>query len=86
MFTELAPYIVSAGGAVSYLLAWREKKAAASAREGDALQIMQMAYAQFAKDAMFEIGQLKEEVRMLTEVVRAYKQTCDSCPHKQNKL
>lgn len=82
---ESGPFVsalFSAGGVATWVLAWREKKAAANLQSGNALDIMQKVYAQFVSDTALEIGQLKEEVKMLRSIVEEYKKTCDNCPHK----
>lgn len=76
--------IIGTGGLVSLFMARKERKAAQNLTAGNALDIMQKVYAQFVKDTEFEIGQMKEEIRMLRKVVEKYKETCDNCPNKKN--
>jgi hypothetical protein len=87
-WVDIAPYVAglfSAGGAVSLIFARKERRAAQDIASGNAVDIMQKVYAQFIKDTAVEIGQLKEEVKMLRAVVESYKQTCDNCPNKNNR-
>lgn len=83
MLIDILPYFVSAGGAAAWLAAWRLRKSAADLSSATALDMMQKVYQQFILDTAVEIGQMKEEIKMLREVVESYKSTCDNCPNKK---
>lgn len=86
LWHDLFPLIgalLSGGGILTLAIARKERKAAADLTNANAVEIIQKVYQQFVKDTALEIGQLKEEVRMLREVVQKYKDRCDSCPNKR---
>lgn len=73
---QALPYIVGTGGGVSLLLAHNKNKA-------NALEIMQRVYTKFAHDTAMEIGQMKEEIRMLNSILRKHREQCAACPNNE---
>lgn len=75
--------VFGGGGVLTFILAKRERKAAADMKSANALDIMQKVYQQFVTDTAIEIHQLKEEIKMLRTVVENYKATCENCPNNK---
>ena len=75
--------VFGGGGILTFILAKRERKAAADMKSANALDIMQKVYQQFVNDTAIEIYQLKEEIKMLRTVVENYKATCENCPNNK---
>lgn len=69
---------VISGGGIGYVINYKT----------NTLSIIQKIYKEFVVDVEKEMGQLKQEVFMLSEIVRSYKSVCDNCPHyqQQNRL
>lgn len=72
IFLTLLNCLFGTAGVFSFLLAYRKSKT-------DIFKVMQDAYRIFIEDTAREIGQLKEEIKMLHDVVKGYKETCDLC-------
>lgn len=78
LIISIAPWLVSAGTAVGWIAMQKQRSASYTKQ-------VQEIYQQFVQDTSMEIGQLKEEIKMLRKVVESYKETCDGCPNNKNK-
>lgn len=85
MIAEILPYVVSAGGAYAWLRAANLRKSEALKAEIDADNTWRLFYKELVSDMKTEIGELKQEVFMLREIVESYKATCDGCPNNKRK-
>lgn len=77
--------LLGGGGILSLLIARKERKAAASVTEANAIAVMQQVYRQFVSDTAAEIGALKEEIKRLRNAVEGYKASCEGCPNNLKK-
>lgn len=64
-------FLFGATGVFGYLATRRAKNA-------DVLKVIQEIYMQFVKDTEYEMGQLKEEVKMLRETVEKVYSNCET--------
>lgn len=83
LFGKIAPYMVSAGGAVAYGLAWRLRKANTNKVNVEVSKMSQEIYQGIIADLRNEVENLKQQVYMLTKIVEKNKQDCDACPNKK---
>jgi len=77
--------VFGAGGFMSLMLARKERRANVDLTDGNAIKVMQAVYKEFAKDTALEIGQMKEEIRMLREVIKKQQTDCAACVNNPNR-
>jgi len=77
--------VFGGGGLISLILARKERRANIDLTDGNAVKVMQEVYKEFAKDTALEIGQMKEEIRMLREVIKKQQIDCAACVNNPNK-
>ncbi len=78
MLTIVFPWVASAGTVIGWVALQKHRSASYTKQ-------VQEIYRQFVEDTVVEIGQLKEEIKMLRQVVESYKKKCDGCPNNKKK-
>ena len=77
------PYIASAGaGAFSYFLTSKMRAANLKKLNVETEAGWQEIYHGIIAELRKEVGDLREQVYMLRETVKSYKNTCDNCPQR----
>lgn len=69
--------LFGASGVFAYLKAYKKEKT-------ETFQIMQRVYKTFIEDTEKELEQMKQEIKMLHDIVKGYRDKCDACT-KNNK-
>jgi hypothetical protein len=77
--------VFGGGGLISLIVARRERQANIDLTDGNAIKVMQEVYKEFAKDTALEIGQMKEEIKMLREIIKKNQLECAGCVNNPNK-
>lgn len=77
--------VFGGGGLISIIVARKQARATINLTDGNAVKVMQEVYKEFAKDTAYEIGQMKEEIRMLREILKRHQETCAACPNRPLK-
>lgn len=83
LIIDLTPYVVSAGGAVAWIAAWRQRMANTDKVNIEVSQMSQEIYQGIIADLKREMGEMKQEIFMLREILESYKKECDACPNKK---
>lgn len=90
--SEIFPYIVSAGGAYAWLRASKFRRSNEQKAEADVYsswrEINRTTIAEqleLIKDMKREMGEMRQEIFMLREIVESYKASCDGCPNNKKK-
>jgi len=78
--------VFGGGGLISLIIARRERQANIDLTDGNAVKVMQEIYKEFAKDTALEIGQMKEEIKMLREVIKKQQTDCAACYNNPNRI
>jgi len=83
MSIELLSIIIStifgSTGLITLFMTRAEKKALLKVTEGNALETMQKVYDHFVMDTEKQIGIMREEIKMMHTIIKAYKDKCDNC-------
>ncbi len=64
--------LFGATGLFTFFKAWQKEKT-------ETFQIMQRVYKTFIEDTERELEQMKQEIKMLHEIVKGYREKCDAC-------
>lgn len=83
LIIDLTPYLVSAGGAVAWIATWQQRLANTNKVNVEVSKISQGVYQGIIADLKKEIGEMKQEIFMLREILESYKKECDACPNKK---
>jgi hypothetical protein len=83
---EIFPYVVSAGGAYAWFVANKLRQAGLRKANIEVESSWQMFYKGLVSDMKTEIGEMKQEIFMLRQIVESYKASCDGCPNKKSQV
>lgn len=83
LIINVASYVFGAGGVVAWLATWRQRVATTNKVNVEVSELSQKIYQGIIADLKREIGEMKQEIFMLREILESYKKECDACPNKK---